>query len=155
MNKDLGTTTSSTLSNQPTGDQRVSNAAPTPTPTPTPGPWRVAPSSAYRGSEINIDAGPNGTGGFICVAGHRGDLEAEANAALIAEAGTVLYETRFTPRQLLNHLREASNRLDIAKVQSAKLLAALRSARESMTALDFDLDYIDSVIAAASMESRS
>lgn len=27
MNKDLGTTTSSTLSNQPTGDQRVANAA--------------------------------------------------------------------------------------------------------------------------------
>lgn len=81
---------------------------------PTQGPWRVAPSSSYRGSEINIDAGPNGTGGFICVAGHRGDLEAEANAALIAEAGTVLYETGLTPQQL--------------REQRDELLAALKDA---------------------------
>jgi len=51
-----------------------------------PTPWRLAPAKDYAGTELNIDAGERGTGGFICTAGHRGDEEAEANAALIVEA---------------------------------------------------------------------
>lgn len=53
---------------------------------PTPRPWRVAPVSAYRGGEINIDAGANGLGGFICTTGLRDDPEAIGNAHLIVHA---------------------------------------------------------------------
>lgn len=53
---------------------------------PTPRPWRVAPVSAYRGGEINIDAGANGLGGFICTTGLRDDPEAIGNAHLIVRA---------------------------------------------------------------------
>ena len=53
----------------------------------TPGPWRVAPVSDYVGAELNVDARERG---FICLAGVRGDREAEANARLIASAPDLL-----------------------------------------------------------------
>ena len=53
----------------------------------TPGPWRVAPVSDYVGAELNVDARERG---FICLAGVRGDREAEANARLIAAAPDLL-----------------------------------------------------------------
>lgn len=53
----------------------------------TPGPWRVAPASDYRDADLNVDAN---TRAFICAAGTRGDVEAEANAKLIASAPSLL-----------------------------------------------------------------
>ena len=55
----------------------------------TPGPWRVAPASDYAPShELNVDAG---TRAYICLAGVRGDANAEANARLIAAAPDLLH----------------------------------------------------------------
>ena len=53
----------------------------------TPGPWRVAPAADYLSSDINVDAGKRG---YICLAGVRGDTQAEANARLIAAAPDLL-----------------------------------------------------------------
>lgn len=56
----------------------------------TPGPWRVA-SWEYAGDDLNVDAKGRG---FICLAGKRGDGEAEANARLIAAAPELLEGAR-------------------------------------------------------------
>lgn len=47
----------------------------------TPGPWRVARATDYSDSAINVDAG---TRAYVAQCGVRGDVEAEANARLIA-----------------------------------------------------------------------
>ena len=55
----------------------------------TTGPWRVAPAADYHpgGGPLNVDADGRG---YICLAGWRGDAEAEANARLIAAAPDLL-----------------------------------------------------------------
>ncbi|MEN6401634.1 MAG: hypothetical protein ABFD94_06790 [Armatimonadia bacterium] len=57
----------------------------------TPGPWRVALQSDYAWTEINVDAG---TRAYVCTCGHKGDVEAEANARLIAAAPELLTACR-------------------------------------------------------------
>lgn len=53
----------------------------------TPGPWRVAPAAAYVSGGLNIDAGENGQGGYVClVGGDPSDPRAVADAALIVRA---------------------------------------------------------------------
>lgn len=59
--------------------------------------------------------------------------EAESNAALIAEAGTVYQETGLTPRQLAE--------------QRDELLKALKYARRFVDVRDVDTTYISTIIA--------
>lgn len=71
----------------------------------TPGPWNARRMRHH--TEI-VSAGPRGR--RVCMV-HRcrevtGVIDSEADARLIAEAGTVLHETGKTPRQLADALAE-------------------------------------------------
>lgn len=83
---------------------------------PTPGPWRVSRTNA--GLFIS-GAQP----GYFCevYAGNKTSMvhipEQEANARLIAEAGTVYHETGLTPRQLAEQLRAIRDLIPINYLQ--------------------------------------
>ena len=101
---------------------------------PSEGPWTVG---KFQDTGLNnqISVHP-----AICtVYGAR--EEAEANAHLIAEAGTVYHETKLTPRQLL--------------AQRDELLKALKVAWENCDPLDmtyYDTGIIEAAIANAEKE---
>lgn len=71
----------------------------------TPGPWRIAPVSDYVDGSLNIDGGLRG---YVCMAGHRGDETAEANARLIAAAPTMLDALKTTAGNIRSLLAAAS-----------------------------------------------
>lgn len=81
----------------------------------TKGPWKASKFSSVVGCAISTQPDPKKN--TVIIAGVHGSFgddyraEVEANAALIAEAGTVANETGLTPRQLAD--------------QRAELLAAL------------------------------
>lgn len=81
---------------------------------PTPGPWMAINATSY------LDEGPSW---MIAGVAHCGDGElSEANARLIAEAGTVYHETGFSPRQLAE--------------QRAELLAACEERLHAQTLIE-------------------
>ncbi len=109
-----GTTTPSTLSNQPTGDQSVANAAVmTERSKPTPGPWVV-----YDVNPVIVLADRYSVGGFAVATCHPvrkvTQEQAEANARLISEAGTVHHETGLTPQQMREQRDELLALLKVA-----------------------------------------
>ena len=66
----------------------------------TPGPWKQG-----KTNPCNVSAGSS----LVCKTFNRGQYNedtAEANACLIAEAGTVAHKTGFTPRQLAEQRAE-------------------------------------------------
>ncbi len=69
----------------------------------TPGPWEVAKPFHYAGTDLNVHSGPNGTGAYVCSAGQRGDVEAEANSRLIAAAPDLLAALRVIRQQWAGH----------------------------------------------------
>lgn len=75
---------------------------------PTPGPWGVEQIADSNCFDIKCECGF-----FIatCHDGVRGESNAEANARLIAEAGTVHHETGLTPRQLVERVKELEGAL--------------------------------------------
>jgi hypothetical protein len=85
----------------------------------TPGPWRIAPASHYVGSEINIDAGENGTGGYICSPGQRDDAEAVANALIIAAAPDMLAALRRASSFIIANGFDAKDQALLNEVSSA------------------------------------
>lgn len=76
---------------------------------PTPGPWAV--DSAQAGDLYRyVYAGNDETFGYVCRLSLNGNANTEADARLIAEAGTVFHERGLTPRGLVEQidlLREA------------------------------------------------
>ncbi|WP_313332256.1 hypothetical protein [Comamonas sp.] len=70
---------------------------------PTPGPWVVAPLTPNRvdtrSGAISISWSANHDGG-------QREREAEENARLISETGTVFHECGLSPRELLEAVRE-------------------------------------------------
>ena len=80
---------------------------------PTPGPWTAGAKQADESVNVNS--------GILHIARvHQGAIaNSVANAALIAEAGTVYHETSLTPRQLLE--------------QRDELVTALRAAQNALT----------------------
>ena len=70
---------------------------------PTPGPWEAERINNSNCFDIKCECGF-----FIatCHDGVRSESNAEANARLIAEAGTVHHETGLTPRQLVERVKE-------------------------------------------------
>jgi hypothetical protein len=95
---------------------------------PTPGPWYSS----------GTDVKPLGNRPFICWTGtpERYLDEARANAALIAEAGTVFHETGLTPRQLLEQRDELVELLE----------SYLRILRHHMHALTADDQTIENCL---------
>lgn len=75
---------------------------------PTPGEWIVSPMTPCRVDTLNgaisVSWSSNHDGGAR-------EREAEANARLIAEAGTVHHETGLTPRQLVERVKELEEAL--------------------------------------------
>ncbi len=71
----------------------------------TPGPWRVAPPSDYpQDPRLHVDAS---TRGYVALCGVRDDLEAQANAHLIAAAPELLEACRFAADVLADLTTEA------------------------------------------------
>ncbi len=96
---------------------------------PTAGPWIASPYSSVVG--IAISAHPDPSKNTMIIAGTMqagSKEEAEANADLIAEAGTVYHETGMTPRQLAEKLCE----IDETKVRLAKSCSDLAAERNRL-----------------------
>ncbi len=77
---------------------------------PTPGHWILDdadPDDAYR----YVVHGDGDTFGCICRISTNGNANPEDDARLIAEAGTVHYETGLTPRQLVEQARKLEEAL--------------------------------------------
>jgi hypothetical protein len=75
---------------------------------PTPGPWVAKRNQASRPQEgVYVDS----QNGGIIVACWGNLKHREADAALIAEAGTVYHETNLTPRQLLEQRNRLASRV--------------------------------------------
>ena len=77
---------------------------------PTPGHWILDdadPDDAYR----YVVHGDGDTFGCICLISTNGNANPEDDARLIAEAGTVHYETGLTPRQLVEQARKLEEAL--------------------------------------------
>lgn len=94
----------------------------------TPGPWRLAPASAYSDPDLNIDAGVNGTGAYICKVGIRGDVQAEADARLIAAAPDLLDALEYI---LSAHGEQIHDACDMARKAIAKARGAAPIASRS------------------------
>lgn len=75
---------------------------------PTPGEWIVSPMTPCRVDTLNGAISVSWSSNHDCGARER---EAEANARLIAEAGTVHHETGLTPRQLVERVKELEGAL--------------------------------------------
>jgi len=79
----------------------------------TKGPWRVAKHDTLK-DVYHVDAGPQGyERTTVAIASGK---EAEPNAFLIAEAGTVAHETGKTPRQLADENRALLDAVKLAAV---------------------------------------
>ena len=76
---------------------------------PTPGPWVVSPLTPNRvdtrSGAISINWSANHDGG-------QREREAEENARLISETGTVFHECGLSPRELLEGFREMRYRIE-------------------------------------------
>ena len=78
---------------------------------PTPGPWEAERIDGSNCFDIKCECGF-----FIatCHDGVRSESNAEANARLIAEAGTVFHNTGLTPRQLVERVKELEGAAKVA-----------------------------------------
>lgn len=79
---------------------------------PTPGEWVVSSMTPCRVDTLNGAISVSWSSNHDCGARER---EAEANARLIAEAGTVHHETGLTPRQLVERVKELERVLQSAR----------------------------------------
>lgn len=92
---------------------------------PTPGPWIVddaQPGDAFR----YVMHGDDDSFGYICRISTNGNANAESDARLIAEAGTVFHNTGLSPVQLVEmvkELRTAVRGLDEAYCRSGEPLS--------------------------------
>lgn len=81
----------------------------------TPGPWAVAsrhPRRVTHKGKVICTAVLRNQGGCTSLRFTKEQQEAEANARLIAEAGTVLHETGLTPRELAEQRAELLQALE-------------------------------------------
>lgn len=111
---------------------------------PTPGPWMVAPLTPNRvdtrSGSISVSWSANHDGG-------QREREAEENASLIAEAGTVFHECGLSPRELLDKNQDY-------KAQNARLTAALRNLCKhfptdaDMAELGWEVEYVETACQA-------
>jgi len=112
---------------------------------PTPGPWFV------RGKTANLQiaiVGPSGelSDSIAYAWGQNG--EAEANARLIAEAGTVHHETGLTPRQLVEQRAEL--------LEALAAISQMRDGNPSDAMADMPpLDYARHIMAEMRREART
>lgn len=100
----------------------------------TQGKWNVLPATTdhwYIESDINMG------GILICdLLTDNTTEEAEANAELIAEAGTVANETGFTPRQLADQNKKFGEALkELSNPESANDVSRLKHIIDSMKIL--------------------
>ncbi len=106
---------------------------------PTPGHWILDdadPDDAYR----YVVHGDGDTFGCICRISTNGNANPEDDARLIAEAGTVHYETGLTPRQLVERVKELEDTLCSLAGRFLRCAAAGISAAEA-----YDSFYRDDV----------
>ena len=87
---------------------------------PTPGVWRAEKENIHAGAVATChwDGGPWWE---VWSDGWMDGGSAEANARLIAEAGTVHHETGLTPRQLVNRVKELEEALKLAEAGLADI----------------------------------
>lgn len=110
-------------------------------PTPTPGPWFSTPTIGKYGHVSSSNTLGADCGGDIAVVwGVKGN--AEADARLIAEAGTVAHETGLTPRQL------AEQRAELL-AEAIELLRNAEYADGVATVLTQDCEALQAAIAKA------
>lgn len=97
---------------------------------PTPGPWTVSGLGGPWEQSLKIRAPSWGMVAHVGVnpSMPHWDLPQRANAALIAEAGTVRHETGLTPRQLV----EQRDALAKALLQTTDVYEAMRSKLSEM-----------------------
>lgn len=86
---------------------------------PTPGPWEAS-GNLVRSPMHQPEGLPRGVQIAECRDGYFQPFteEAKANAALIAEAGTVHHETGLTPRQLVEQRDALAKALEFALLQN-------------------------------------
>ncbi len=95
---------------------------------PTPGPWVYYNNTHNIALDHQVHAPEQRVARIYAKRGVKS--EAQANAALIAEAGTVYHETGLTPRQLLEQRDDAINRLQSVAFANAGLMKQVEALTE-------------------------
>lgn len=120
--------------------------------TPTPGPWEI--SDKNRTNVMHGKRAICSTGGYQDSSDIEGvALTNEANARLIAEAGTVAHETGLTPRQLADEVENmnkvwAAERQNAAKELSKIADSYIAQRNELLSPIKDSIEILDVLIEA-------
>lgn len=95
---------------------------------PTPGPWIADDNESYSPWRIWSRMTPTGHGepGRLIAEVIGADAQADDDARLIAEAGTVFHETQLSPRQLVEQRDELASCLGTMQLHVVELCTAFR-----------------------------